>query len=185
LKTRLPKNPVVNDKEAIDKGIDELTSAIQQATAAVANHDRPCSKSPGQPLPEVGDCQMNEWTEGQTVERCEDHSLWKMKKWVLRVPTPSVPLQVLGRLTLSDSEKAKVMADSLEDQFQPVDDPSDLEFIEIVYEAVRAYKYAPSSNLSKVLQALKWLKYGKAPGPKGVPNRVLQTSTQARSNLPH
>jgi hypothetical protein len=34
LEDRLPGSPVVKDKEAIDKCIEELTSAIQAATAA-------------------------------------------------------------------------------------------------------------------------------------------------------
>jgi hypothetical protein len=54
-----------------------------------------------------------------------NQSLWKITKWVIRVPTPSPPLQVTGGLALSDSEKAEALADSLEAQFQPVNDPSD------------------------------------------------------------
>jgi hypothetical protein len=34
LADRLPMNPVVNGEEAIDKSVEELTSAIQGATAA-------------------------------------------------------------------------------------------------------------------------------------------------------
>jgi hypothetical protein len=34
LENRLPGNPVVNDEEAIEKCVEELTSTIQQATAA-------------------------------------------------------------------------------------------------------------------------------------------------------
>jgi hypothetical protein len=36
LGSRLPGNPVVNDEEAIDKCVEELTSAILEATAASA-----------------------------------------------------------------------------------------------------------------------------------------------------
>jgi hypothetical protein len=36
LDDRLPGNPVVNDEEAIDKSVEELTSAIQEVTAASA-----------------------------------------------------------------------------------------------------------------------------------------------------
>jgi hypothetical protein len=36
LEDRLPDNPVVNDEEAIDKCVDELTSAMQEATVAYA-----------------------------------------------------------------------------------------------------------------------------------------------------
>jgi archaellum component FlaG (FlaF/FlaG flagellin family) len=46
-------------------------------------------------------------------------------------------LQVPGGLALSDSEKAEALADSLEAQFQPVNDPSDPAVIEMVSEAMR------------------------------------------------
>jgi hypothetical protein len=45
-------------------------------------------------------------------------------------------LQVSGELALSDSEKAEALANSLEAQFQLVDDPSDLAVIEMVNEAM-------------------------------------------------
>jgi hypothetical protein len=78
-----------------------------------------------------------------------------------------------------DSEKSEALADRLEAKFQPVNDPSDQEFIEIVNEAMPAYEYAPASELkltspSEVLQAIRGLKVGKAPGPNGIPNRVLR-----------
>jgi hypothetical protein len=49
----------------------------------------------------------------------------------------------------------------------------------MVNEAMRAYEYAPTSELkltspSEVLQAIKGLKVGKALGPNGIPNRVLR-----------
>jgi hypothetical protein len=86
---------------------------------------------------------------------------------------------MIGRLSLSDSEKAEALADSLEAQFQPVNDPSDPAVIEMVDEAMRAYEYAPASepkltSSSEVLQAIMGLKVGKAPGPNGIPNRVLR-----------
>jgi hypothetical protein len=85
------------------------------------------------------------------------------------------PLLVPGGLALSDSEKAE----SLEAQFQPVNDPSSPAVIEVVNEAMRAYEYAPSSepkltSPSEVIEAIKRLKVGKAPGPNGVPNRALR-----------
>jgi hypothetical protein len=45
-------------------------------------------------------------------------------------------LQVPGGLALSDSQKAKALADGLEAQFQPVDDPSAPAFTEMVDEAM-------------------------------------------------
>jgi hypothetical protein len=41
LDVRLPGNPVVNDEEAIDKYVEDLTSAIQEVTAASAPKRRP------------------------------------------------------------------------------------------------------------------------------------------------
>jgi hypothetical protein len=45
LDDRLPGNPVVNDKEPINKCVEELTSAIQQVTAASAPKRRPRADS--------------------------------------------------------------------------------------------------------------------------------------------
>jgi hypothetical protein len=127
---------------------------------------------------------LNEWRNEQwsdTVESLdsEDQSLWKMTKRVMRVPTPSPPLQVPGGLALPDFEKAEALADILEAQFQPVNDPSDPAVIEVVNKTMRAYEYAPASepkltSSSKVQQAIRSLKLGKAPGPNGIPNRVLR-----------
>jgi hypothetical protein len=41
LEDRLSGNPEINDKEAIDKCVEDLTSAIQAATAASAPKRRP------------------------------------------------------------------------------------------------------------------------------------------------
>jgi hypothetical protein len=50
LDDRLPGNSVVNDAEAIDKCVEELTSAIQEATATSAPRRRPRA-DPRSPLP--------------------------------------------------------------------------------------------------------------------------------------
>jgi hypothetical protein len=60
-----------------------------------------------------------------------------------------------------------------------VNDPSSPAVIEVVNEAMRAYEYAPASepkliSPSEVLEAIKGLKVGKAPGPNGVPDRALR-----------
>jgi hypothetical protein len=49
----------------------------------------------------------------------------------------------------------------------------------MVNEAMRAYEYVPASeptltSTSEVLQAIRGLKFGKAPGPNRVPNTVLR-----------
>ena len=61
----------------------------------------------------------------------EDQSLWRMTKWVMRVPTPSPPGHP-GGIALSDSEQIEALTDSLETQFQPVTDPSVPAVIEMV-----------------------------------------------------
>jgi hypothetical protein len=83
--------------------------------------------------------------------------------------------QVPGGLALSDSERPEALAESLEAQFQPVNDLSN----PAVNEAMRAYECAPASepkltSPSEVLQAIRGLRIGKAPGLNGVPNRVLR-----------
>ena len=88
--------------------------------------------------------QLNEWRNEKwsaTLESLdpEDQSLWKMTKRVMRVPTPSPPLVTQGGLALSDTEKAEALADSLEAQFQPVNDPSDQAVIDMVGDALQAY----------------------------------------------
>jgi hypothetical protein len=98
---------------------------------------------------------------------------------VMRVPTPSSPLQVPGGLAISDSERVEDLADNLEAQLQPVNDPSDPAVIEMIYETMRAYEYAPASepkltSPSEVQQAISGLKVGKDPVPNGIQNRDLR-----------
>ena len=67
----------------------------------------------------------------------EDQSMWKMTRRVMRIPTPSPTLVTPGGIALSDSENAETLAESLEAQFQPVNDPSGAAVIEVVNEAMR------------------------------------------------
>jgi hypothetical protein len=112
-----------------------------------------------------------------------------MTKTVMRFPTPSPPLQGPGGLAPSDSKKAEVLANSLETQFQPVDNPSRPPVIEMVNEAMRTYDYALVSKPDltrqpEVLHAIKALKFGEAPGPNGAKNRLLKhLTTRARTFL--
>jgi hypothetical protein len=147
---RFQGNPVVNDEKAIDKCVKELTSAIEEATAASAPKCRGSTRAdPRPPLPasiqdeirlkgrlrrqlqvtrdpgmkaQVNRLQtsvayrLNEWRNEQWSDPLEsldseDQSLWKMTKRVMRVLTPSLPLQVPGGIALSDSEKAEALAD--------------------------------------------------------------------------
>ena len=55
----------------------------------------------------------------------------------MRIPTPTPPLVTPRRLDLSDSKKSEALADSLEAQFQPVNDPSVTAVIEVANEAIQ------------------------------------------------
>jgi hypothetical protein len=62
---------------------------------------------------------MNEWRNKQWSDMLKsldsaEQSLWKLTKRTMRVPTLWPPLLVPGGLSLSDSEKAETLADSLE-----------------------------------------------------------------------
>jgi hypothetical protein len=137
--------------------------------------------------------QLNEWRNDQcsgTLESLdpEDQSLWKMTRPVMKVPTPAPPLVTPGGIALSDPEKAEALADSLESQFQPVNDPSDPAVIEKVAEALQAYSYAPASepkltNAMEVQDAIRGLRVGKAPVPNGLPNRALKHLPQRAISL--
>ena len=64
------------------------------------------------------------------------------------MPTPSPPLVTPGRFSLSDSEKGEALVDSLEAQFQLVNDPSDPAVIEMVDEALQAYSFSLQASPS-------------------------------------
>jgi len=88
------------------------------------------------------------------------------------------PLVTPEGIALSDSEKAEALADNMEAQFQPVTDPS-VPAVEIVDVALRSYLMTPArepklTNPEEVQEAIRGLKVSKAPGPNGVPNRVLK-----------
>jgi hypothetical protein len=127
---------------------------------------------------------MNEWSNDQYKSALKslepvDLSLWKTTRWVTKVSTPSPPLVTPEGIALSDSEKAEALADSLESQFQPLKDPPEPTVIKIFDEAMRAYTLALASkpklnNPAEVQDGILVLKFGKAPGPNGIPNRALK-----------
>ena len=80
------------------------------------------------------------------------------------------PLVTPGGIALSDSEKAEVLDDNLENQFLPVTDPSVTAVFEMVDLGLRCYLMAPASehrltNPEEVQEAIRGLKVSKAPGP--------------------
>ena len=80
---------------------------------------------------------------------------------------------------LSDSQKTDALADSLEAQFQPVNEPSVPAVIEVVDKVIRAYLFAPASepkltDTPEVQDAIRRLKVGKAPVPNGMPSWAVK-----------
>jgi hypothetical protein len=106
----------------------------------------------------------------------------------MRIPTSSPALVTLGGTALSDSEKAEALADSLEPQFHPLNDPSYPTVIEKVTEVLKVYSDASASeptltNPIEVHDAIRGLKVDKAPGPNGLPNRAMKHLPQRAISL--
>ena len=98
------------------------------------------------------------------------------------------PLVTSEGIALSDSEKAEALAYTLKTQFQPVADPSVSAVIEMVDVALRSYFLTPASkpkltNPYEVREVIRGLKFGKAPGPNGIPNRALKHLSQQAVSL--
>ena len=88
------------------------------------------------------------------------------------------PLVTPGGFALLDFEKAEVLADNLETQFQPATDPSVPAVIEMVDVALESYFLSPASEPQlatpdEVHADIRGVKFSKAPGPNGIPNRAL------------
>jgi len=89
------------------------------------------------------------------------------------------PLVIPGGIDVSDSEKAEDLADNLETQLQPVNDPSVPGFIEMVDVALRSYFLSSASKPqlttpNEVHEAIRDLRVSKAPVPNGLPNRAIK-----------
>jgi hypothetical protein len=61
----------------------------------------------------------------------------------MRVPTPSPRLKMPAELALSESERGEGMTDSLEAQFQPMDDAPEQTDTGMAHERMHASEYAP------------------------------------------
>ena len=97
-----------------------------------------------------------------------------------RDPTPFAPLVRPGGIALSDSEKPEALADNLEAHFQPMTDSSVPAFIETVEVALRSFSLSPASEFQlttpdDVHEAIRSLKFSKAPGSNGIPKMALRT----------
>jgi hypothetical protein len=83
-------------------------------------------------------------------------------------------LDCAGRNALSDSWTAEALANSLEAQSQPVNDPSSPAVTEVVNEVMRQNEYAHVSepkltSSSEVQEAIKGLEVGQVLCPNGAP----------------
>jgi hypothetical protein len=88
---------------------------------------------------------------------------------------------------VSDSEKSEALADTLETHFQPVAVPSVSAVIEMGEVTLRSYFQAPASepmltNPDEVHEP-SGVKFGKASGPNGIPNRALKHLPQRAVSL--
>jgi hypothetical protein len=77
----------------------------------------------------------------------------------------------------------------LETQIQPVIDPSVSSVIETVEVGLRSHFLAPASenkltNTEEVREAIRGLRFAKAPVPNGLPNRVLKHLPQRAVSHP-
>jgi hypothetical protein len=111
-------------------------------------------------------------------DQAGDESSYSVSHWLPRG----------GGIPLSDTEKAEALADTLDTQFQPVADPSFPAVIEMVDVAMRSYFQTPASepkltNPDEVHEAISVLKFGKASGPNGSPNRALKHLHQREVSL--
>jgi len=111
-----------------------------------------------------------------------------MTERVMRVPTPSSPMVTPGGIARSDSEKAEDLDDNLEAKFQPVTVPSFPAVIEMVDVALRYYFITSAgepklTNPEKFEEAIRGLKFSKAPGPNGITKRALKHLPQRAVSL--
>jgi hypothetical protein len=79
--------------------------------------------------------------------------------------------------------KSKALTDNLEAHYQPANDPSELEIIEMIHEAMHAYQSARASepklnSSSEVPQAINELEVTKALDPNGAPHEVLSPKSK-------
>jgi hypothetical protein len=106
----------------------------------------------------------------------EEQSLWRMTTWVIKLPTTSILGQ--PRVSLSESEKAKSLAESLE--LPPG--------IKIVNGALWSSFVTPASkpkltNPDEIHETISVLKAGKATKPNGITNRALKHLPQQAVSL--
>nr|CAD7444839.1 unnamed protein product [Timema bartmani] len=105
----------------------------------------------------------------------QDRSLWRMTRNLMRVPAPRPPIVGRNGVANSDQEKADALAEHLEAQFVPTDDPSDPVHIGHVAQVIAAVSYRPldkpePTEAAEMSRALAALRLNKAPGRDGINN---------------
>jgi endonuclease/exonuclease/phosphatase family metal-dependent hydrolase len=123
------------------------------------------------------------WKEKIEQLNTQDNSLWQMTRCLTRTARANPPLHGTRGLVYTATDKANTMADTLENTFTPNDDPSDIDQIELVEDAVedfsQANTQAPLSgedicSPKEVRETIDRLKVKKAPGMDGIPNMALK-----------
>jgi hypothetical protein len=127
----------------------------------------------------VNYCRNEKWSAALESLDPEDQSLWRMTKEAMRVPTLSPPLVTRGDVTFSDSEKAESLAESLEAYCQLITLSLVLDFFKKFDLVLRFYFTNPAiksklTNPVEVYKVIWGLKFGRATGPNGIPNRALK-----------
>nr|CAD7198365.1 unnamed protein product [Timema douglasi] len=75
----------------------------------------------------------------------QDRSLWQMTRNLMRVPAPRPPIVGRNGVANSDKEKADALAEHLEAQFVPADNPSDPVHVAHVAQVIGAVSLSPST----------------------------------------
>lgn len=124
-----------------------------------------------------------EWTTKLEALNTSDCSLWHMTKSLLRLPQPNPPLHGRNGMAYTDKAKSEAMADTLESTFQPNDDPSDIDHIELVEKGVGDFMadntHSPIEDDARctpkeVISLIQKLKNKKAPGMDNIPNVAIK-----------
>lgn len=121
------------------------------------------------------------WNDKLSSLNVSDKSLWQMTKCILQVPMKFPPLHGVNGMAYSNQDKANAMADTLERTFTPNDDPSNIDKIIEVEEAVENLDLlsTPDADIdlcspSEIRSIASKLNNTKAPGLDGLPNIVFK-----------
>lgn len=133
----------------------------------------------------IQDHRNDKWNSKIESLNIKDHSIWKMTKAVLNIPTKVPPLHGVNGMAYSDQSKANAFADTLESTFTPHNDPSNIDAIEEVEEEVDRINDLTASAKDinivtprEVRKIIQRLKNKKAPGLDLIPNQAMKHLTK-------